>query len=96
MTVYGCTDGGCVFGHPGGMHTNGGCNIGAAADQKTRCRECHHKWSEHCADRLTTGGPVGCLVGWEDIRADECSCEATPPFGCTHAPDHCCQPTVPS
>jgi hypothetical protein len=20
-----CTDGGCVFGHPGGMHTNGGC-----------------------------------------------------------------------
>ena len=21
----GCTDGGCVFGHPGGMHTNGGC-----------------------------------------------------------------------
>ncbi len=22
---YGCSDGGCVFGHPGGMHTNGGC-----------------------------------------------------------------------
>lgn len=21
----GCTDGGCAFGHPGGMHTNGGC-----------------------------------------------------------------------
>lgn len=21
----GCTDGGCVYGHPGGMHTNGGC-----------------------------------------------------------------------
>lgn len=21
----GCTDGGCIFGHPGGMHTNGGC-----------------------------------------------------------------------
>lgn len=21
----GCTDGGCVFGHPGGMYTNGGC-----------------------------------------------------------------------
>lgn len=21
----GCHDGGCVFGHPGGMHTNGGC-----------------------------------------------------------------------
>lgn len=21
----GCTDGGCVFGHAGGMHTNGGC-----------------------------------------------------------------------
>lgn len=23
---HGCTDGGCVFGHPGGMHTNGGCH----------------------------------------------------------------------
>lgn len=23
--VKGCTDGGCIFGHPGGMHTNGGC-----------------------------------------------------------------------
>jgi hypothetical protein len=22
---HGCSDGGCVFGHPGGMHTNGGC-----------------------------------------------------------------------
>lgn len=22
----GCTDGGCIFGHPGGMHTNGGCH----------------------------------------------------------------------
>jgi len=22
---YGCTDGNCIFGHPGGMHTNGGC-----------------------------------------------------------------------
>jgi hypothetical protein len=21
----GCSDGGCVFGHQGGMHTNGGC-----------------------------------------------------------------------
>ncbi len=21
----GCSDGGCVFGHPGGMQTNGGC-----------------------------------------------------------------------
>lgn len=21
----GCGDGGCIFGHPGGMHTNGGC-----------------------------------------------------------------------
>lgn len=20
-----CTDGGCIWGHPGGMHTNGGC-----------------------------------------------------------------------
>lgn len=25
MRDYGCTDGGCVFGHVGGMHTNGGC-----------------------------------------------------------------------
>lgn len=24
--IKGCTDGGCVFGHPGGMHTNGGCS----------------------------------------------------------------------
>jgi len=24
-TLVGCSDGGCVFGHPGGMHTNGGC-----------------------------------------------------------------------
>lgn len=23
--LKGCTDGGCIFGHPGGMHTNGGC-----------------------------------------------------------------------
>jgi hypothetical protein len=23
--IKGCTDGGCNFGHPGGMHTNGGC-----------------------------------------------------------------------
>lgn len=23
---YGCSDGGCVFGHPGGQHTNGGCH----------------------------------------------------------------------
>ncbi len=22
---HGCSDGNCVFGHPGGMHTNGGC-----------------------------------------------------------------------
>ena len=22
----GCSDGGCIFGHPGGMHTNGGCH----------------------------------------------------------------------
>lgn len=21
----GCSDGGCIYGHPGGMHTNGGC-----------------------------------------------------------------------
>lgn len=24
--IKGCTDGGCIFGHPGGMHTNGGCS----------------------------------------------------------------------
>jgi len=22
----GCSDGGCIFGHPGGLHTNGGCH----------------------------------------------------------------------
>jgi len=22
----GCSDGGCIFGHRGGMHTNGGCH----------------------------------------------------------------------
>lgn len=22
----GCSDGNCIFGHPGGMHTNGGCH----------------------------------------------------------------------
>lgn len=22
---WGCSDGGCIFGHIGGMHTNGGC-----------------------------------------------------------------------
>ena len=22
---FGCSDGNCLFGHPGGMHTNGGC-----------------------------------------------------------------------
>lgn len=26
LTEYiGCLDGGCIFGHPGGMQTNGGC-----------------------------------------------------------------------
>jgi len=25
MKSFICTDGGCIFGHPGGMHTNGGC-----------------------------------------------------------------------
>jgi hypothetical protein len=24
-TIKGCTDHGCIFGHPGGMGTNGGC-----------------------------------------------------------------------
>lgn len=31
---YGCSDGGCVFGHPGGMHTNGGCHC-LAPDRAT-------------------------------------------------------------
>ena len=25
MTQINCSDGGCIFGHPGGMATNGGC-----------------------------------------------------------------------
>jgi len=25
MESFRCTDGHCIFGHPGGMHTNGGC-----------------------------------------------------------------------
>jgi hypothetical protein len=29
----GCSDSGCVFGHPGGMHTNGGCRC-ARTDPK--------------------------------------------------------------
>lgn len=28
----GCTDGGCVFGHPGGMQTNGGCGCSKERD----------------------------------------------------------------
>ncbi len=35
-----CTDGGCIYGHPGGMHTNGGCDCadvrGAAGRVKFR------------------------------------------------------------
>ena len=34
----GCADGGCVFGHPGGMHTNGGCNCLKDPDRYTLVR----------------------------------------------------------
>lgn len=29
----GCGDGGCVFGHPGGQHTNGGCRCLSFTDE---------------------------------------------------------------
>lgn len=29
----GCTDGSCAFGHPGGMHTNGGCKCVASLSE---------------------------------------------------------------
>ena len=32
----GCTDGGCVFGHAGGMHTNGGCQCMKGRDIELR------------------------------------------------------------
>lgn len=34
-----CGDGGCVFGHPGGMHTNGGCRCFAVSNDKREMRE---------------------------------------------------------
>jgi len=36
--VQGCTDQGCVFGHPGGMATNGGCRCIDIQDPETRRR----------------------------------------------------------
>ena len=43
MYLITCSDGGCVFGHPGGMHTNGGCKcipIGKAfPDDRIRLRK---------------------------------------------------------
>ncbi len=35
---YSCCDGGCVFGHPGGMHTNGGCDCLYKPDFKQRAK----------------------------------------------------------
>ena len=35
---FGCSDGGCVFGHPGGMHTNGGCRCLAELPPEKRVR----------------------------------------------------------
>jgi hypothetical protein len=34
----GCSDGHCVFGHPGGMHTNGGCKCWRDLPERTACR----------------------------------------------------------
>jgi hypothetical protein len=31
----GCSDGHCVFGHPGGMHTNGGCRCARHLPERT-------------------------------------------------------------
>ena len=39
---HGCSDGGCVFGHPGGMHTNGGCHcirLKMIPDERVRLRK---------------------------------------------------------
>jgi hypothetical protein len=36
--AVGCSDGGCIFGHPGGMHTNGGCNCLRAIPTKDRIK----------------------------------------------------------
>ncbi len=30
----GCCDGGCIFGHPGGMQTNGGCQCLGTRDPR--------------------------------------------------------------
>ena len=36
---YGCGDGGCIFGPPKGMHTNGGCQcLKSIGDIRTRIR----------------------------------------------------------
>lgn len=34
----GCSDGHCVFGHPGGMHTNGGCRCARDMPERSVCR----------------------------------------------------------
>lgn len=34
----GCSDGGCVFGHPGGMHTNAGCRCMVGTIHEVRSR----------------------------------------------------------
>ncbi len=36
--VYGCTDHGCIWGHPGGMGTNGGCRCAADMPLGARVR----------------------------------------------------------
>ena len=35
---YGCSDHGCVFGHPGGMGTNGGCRCLSRLDPSDKRR----------------------------------------------------------
>lgn len=40
--IQGCTDHSCVFGHPGGMGTNGGCRCIDIQDQTQRTRVKHN------------------------------------------------------
>lgn len=57
--VKGCTDHGCIFGHPGGMGTNGGCaclrDIRPAGERLRLLRNVHLlvKAIEHLRNELT-------------------------------------------
>ena len=55
---YGCTDGGCIFGHPGGMHTNGGC----------RCL--YYDRTDHELRRRATKGVLALRETIAELRAE--------------------------